>query len=297
MSDSIQLTSASGYNTSMMSFSEPFTGAIPGSNLQYKRISILTQYPDGSQGPLILPTERVFSFGVSENIDQGSGKVNGYTLPLCLWNRDGPTKNEKEWTTTFDNIVERCKDHVLENREELGQYELERSDLKKLNPLYWKREKGKIVEGTGPTLYAKLIVSKKQEKIISEFYDQDNRDIDPLSLKQKYCTTKAAVKIESIFIGTKISLQVKICEAEIKLMQSGIPRLMRQKADTRVLAAKQNINNPLEGEEEGNNGDDNEDDNGDYNGDIQADTEEEEEEKPKKIVRRKVKKAVRKSGV
>ena len=34
----------------------------------------------------------------------------------------------------------------------IEKYDLEKADLKKLNPLYWKREQGKIVEGRGPTL-------------------------------------------------------------------------------------------------------------------------------------------------
>ena len=289
MSDSTQLTSASGYDTSMMRFSEPVSGSIPNSTpaISFQRINISTEYPDGSSGDLILPTERVFSFGVSENVSMDTGKVNGYVLPLCLWNRDGPTKEEKEWSDTFNAIVEKCKDHLLENREEVGQYDLERNDLKRLNPLYWKRDKGKIVKGTGPTLYAKLIVSKKQNKIITQFYDTDNNDLDPLTLLQKYCTVKSAVKIESIFIGNKISLQVKIFEAEVKLMQSGIRRLMRPKANPRVLATTPAVNNPLNEENE------NEDDD---SGDIPVESEEEKEAevKPKKVVKRKVRRVVRK---
>ena len=100
------------------------------------------------------------------------------------------------------------------------------ADLKKLNPLYWKKDKGKIVEGTGPTLYAKLISSKKHNKILSMFFNMDGDSIDPLSLLGKYCYSKAAVKIESIFIGNKISLQVKLYEAEIELMDSGMKPLM-----------------------------------------------------------------------
>ena len=70
----------------------------------------------------------------------------------------------------------------------LRRYELEGSDLKRLNPLYWKKDKGKVVEGVGPTLYAKLIYSKKSDKILTLFSDShDNSDIDPMSLFGKYC--------------------------------------------------------------------------------------------------------------
>ena len=53
----------------------------------------------------------------------------------------------------------------------------------------------------------------------------------------KYCFTTAAIKIESIFIGSKISLQVKLYEAVIEPQSSGMKRLLaRPKAhNSRVL--------------------------------------------------------------
>lgn len=221
-----QLTSAMGYNTDQMTFSDPQHCSIPNTMISYKRIVIGTKNPDGTYGDLILPTEELFSFGLGENTNMETGKVNGYTLPLCLWDRMNPTKEQKEWTNTFDKIVEKCKDHILEVREEIEQYNLERSDLKKLNPLYWKRERGKIVEGTGPTLYLKLIVSKKENKIISNFYDSEGEYVDPMTLKGKYCFAKCAVKFESIFIGNKISLQVKLYESVVRLVDTGMKRLL-----------------------------------------------------------------------
>jgi len=240
MSENTQLTTASGYDTKRMIFSEPQVGSIPNSipQISYKRITISTRNPDETCGDLIIPTSRLFSFGVSENTNPETKKVNGYVMPLCLYNRDGPSKEEKAFVETFNNIVERCKDHLVENREEIEMYELEKRDLKKLNPLYWKREKGKIVPGTGPTLYVKLIVSKKQNKIVSMFYNHNDEPVDPLKLLGKYCYATSAIKIESIFIGNKISLQVKLYECEVKLMETGMRRLMRPKGQRRVLNAQ-----------------------------------------------------------
>lgn len=235
-----QLTPASGYDVDRMIFSEPQEGTIPNSKpeIKFKRINISTRNEDGSVGELILPTERLFSFGVSENLSQETKEVNGYVMPLCLWNRDGVSKPEKQWSDTFDAIVEKCKDHLVTNREEIEHYDLERNDLKKLNPLYWKKEKGKVVEGTGPTLYAKLMVSKKQDnKIITEFFKKGSGEtLNGMDLLGKYCYATGAVKIESIFIGSKISLQVKLYECEVELMQRGTKKLLpRPKASTRVL--------------------------------------------------------------
>ena len=253
MSDNTQLTSATGYDVSRMKFSEPQTGTIPNSvpPIIYKRINISTMNEDGSFGELIIPTEQVFTFGVGENTNPDSGKVNGYVMALCLWNRDGPTKAEKEWSDTFDKIVEKCKDHLLENKENIEQYTLERNDLKKLNPLYWKREKGKIVEGTGPTLYAKLIVSKKQNKIVTMFFDFEGSTIDPLSLLGKYGYVKGAIKVESIFIGNKISLQVKLYEAEVKLMDTGMKRLLSNKPVSVKKVTSSSGANPMQDDAKG----------------------------------------------
>lgn len=250
-----QLIDPSNYDASHMIFSEPASGSIPGGgpSISFQRINISTRNSDGSFGELVIPTGRLFSFGVSENTSPDTGKVNGWTLPLCLWSRDGASKEEKEWTDTFNNIVGKCVDHILENKEELDKYDLERSDLKKFNPLYWKKEKkivnGKpqlvVADGTGPTLYSKLIYSKKNEKFVTKFFDKDDQPIDPLDLIGKYCYTTAAVKIESIFVGNKISLQVKLYEAVVEPVQSGMKRLLRPKAQSTLIQASRNTDAPV----------------------------------------------------
>jgi hypothetical protein len=258
MSDNTQLTTAKGYDVKNMIFSAPQQGSIPNSvpAINYRRISISTKNPDGTIGELILPTSQLFSFGVSENTNPETGKVNGYVMPLCLWNRDGATEEEKAWSETFDKVVEACKEHIVANREEIEQYDLAMTDLKKFNPLYYKREKGKIVEGTGPTLYAKLIVSKKQNKIVSMFYDGNGDEVDPLSLLGKYCYSKAAVKIESIFIGNKISLQVKLYECEVKLMDTGMKRMMKKRPEGQQQVIVSKNSKPLGDKKEADSDDD-----------------------------------------
>ena len=244
VNEKTQLTSASGYDTARLRFSKPIAGTIPNSTpaINYKRINITTLNEDGTEGGLIIPTEKCFSFGVGENINPETGLPSGYSFPICLYNRDGATKAEKEWVETFERIVEAAKKHLIKNREEIDKYDLEMAELKKLNPLYWKRDKvtKQLIKDAGPTLYAKLLSSKKSEKIVTNFYDLETGDsIDALSLIGKYCTAVAAIKIESIFIGNKISLQVKLYECDVKPLLSSMPRLLaapapRPEADTKV---------------------------------------------------------------
>ena len=259
-SENTQLTPPAGYDTSRMIFSEPVSGTIPQSTpkIEFKRINISTRNEDGTVGELILPTERLFSFGVSENTSQETGKVNGYTFPLCLWNRDGATTAEKAWTNTFTKIIDTCVSHLVENREEIEMFELTRADLTKskggLDPLYWKKEKavndkGKTVlrrvPGTGPTLYTKLIFSKKSNKFLSQFFDTNDEPLNALDLMGKYCYSQAAIKIESIFIGSRISLQVKLYEAVVEPTSTGMKRLLgRPKAHSKVLEHKSNTSAP-----------------------------------------------------
>jgi hypothetical protein len=266
--ENTQLTKVQGYNPkTQMVFSEPIAGSVPNSTpkIEFKRININTKNSDGTIGELILPTERLFSYGVSENLSQESGKITGYTFPLCMYTRDSPTQEEIEWVDTFDKIIENCIDHLVENSSEIELFELQRSDLTKakggLNPMYWRKETVKDeetgkkilknVEGQGPTLYTKLIFSKKNDKFLTDFFDSSDQPINATDLMGKYCYANAAVKVESIFMsGTgKLSLQIKLYEAVVELMKTGKQRLLaRPRATSKVLAAKStdNTSNLLE---------------------------------------------------
>lgn len=241
----VQLTHANDYKSTNLIFQEPVSGAIPNSSISFQRIPIKIKYPDGKYGDLILPTETLFSFGVSETLNPMTQQVNGYTLPLCLHNRDGVTDAEKKWVAVFQEIVEQCKNHVIANRNKFpGKYDLEMSELKKFcsSSFYWKRDPhtGEN-DPQGPTLYPKLIVSKKDgnEVIKSLFYDADTQEpLDPMLLKKKYCYATSAVKIESIFIGSKISLQIKLWETELSLLDKGITRLLRPGSATKKVEEK-----------------------------------------------------------
>lgn len=242
---STQLINASSYDTNNMRFSEPIPGSIPDSKpaITYKRINISTVNDDGTVGDLVMATSKVYSFGVSENTNQETGKVNGFVMPLVLYDRNGPTQEQKDFVSTFNSIVDTCKKYIYEHREDLEQYDLEMNDLKKLNPLYYKKDKGKVIEGSAPTLYAKLIVSKKQgEKVITVFFNEDSGDsVNALDLLGKHCYARGAIKFESIFIGNKISLQVKLYECQVTLIDFGHKRLLqRPSADSRVLNETKN---------------------------------------------------------
>ena len=230
-----QLTTASGYDTSRMRFLDPVPGSIPESKpaITYKRIPIETVYDDGSTGPLIISTEECYSFGIGENTSIDTGKTNGFVIPLVLYSRTGATPLEKAFVETVNNIIDKCKEYLCENKDQLDLYDLEPTDLKKLNPIYLKKEKGKVVEGSSPTLYAKLIVSKKQgEKIVTVFsHSETGEALNPLDFLGKKCRAIAAIKFESIFIGggNKISVQIKAYECQLTPIETGFKSVLQKR--------------------------------------------------------------------
>jgi hypothetical protein len=228
--DNTQLTSAFGYDVNNMRFRKPVDGSILNDTVKFKRIAIGTRNPDGTLGELVIPTLQVYSFGLSENVNPQSMKTDGYSLSLCLYSKDNASDEQKKWVETFNAVVEHVKKYLLDHKDDIEKYELEPADLKKLNPLYYKKDKGKIVEGTGPTLYAKVMQNKKNNSITTPFCDENGNDLDPLSLLGKRCYATAAIKFEGVFIGSRISLQVKVYEAKVKLIDSAPRRFLQSMA-------------------------------------------------------------------
>lgn len=240
MSD-IQLTSAKGYNVNNIIFSKPQAGGLKDTSVKFRRIYLSTKYPDGTEGDLIISTPRIFSFGVVENVSpEDKNKINGFVFPLVLFNKDGASDDEKIFLDTFNKIINHAKKHLLDHKKELKLPSLDESDLKKFNPIFYKKDKetGDIADDALPTLYLRLALSKKDgvDKILSSFYDKrTGDDLNAMDLLKKYCWTTAAIKFESIFLGSKISFQAKLYEADIELLNSGKKRLLpRPKAQLSV---------------------------------------------------------------
>ena len=226
--DNTQLTIVNGFKVSNIVFGKAREGTIPNTPVTFKRLPIGVRNPDGTLGEFVLETPECYSFGLSENTKMDTGKPDGFTLSLCLYNRENPTDEQKKWVDTFNSIVEHIKEYLVNNRDEIGKYELEMGDLKKLNPLYYKKEKGKIVDGAGPVLYPKVIENKKTNSISTPFLDKSGNDIHPMTVLNKHCYAKAAIKFEGVFVGAKLSLQIKVYEAEVRLIDTGIKRLLRK---------------------------------------------------------------------
>ena len=232
-----------------MVFLEPrsSTFTIGEKTLTYYRVYINTRNQGGNSN-LILATPEVFSFGLASNKDEDAQKQEKYSLCLCLRNKNEPTPEQEEFVKTLKKIIDKCIEHFMQIRKTVKKLDTTEPELRKvkegISPLcFTVDDDGQIKNG--PTLYAKLITknpdkSKDQTtpQIISKFYDANDVDVsgkervlaNPLDLLNKKCYVRAALKIESIFIGAKIRIQVKLHEALVSVISSEPERLLLSSA-------------------------------------------------------------------
>lgn len=214
---------------------------------QYRRIDLSYKNDDGTIGELVMSTPSIVtSYGVCEIKGMNVGtedSVSGYQLPLVLYNHGGATPEQKEFVAAFESISDYCRNYVVQNSYKLSKKNMDvmKDQSNKFNPLWYKKiikknDKGEDVGDEpdverGPTLYGKLIVKKKMEnkgfEFVTRFRDMDSgSEINPLTLIGKRCDARAVIKFESIFIGTKTTLQVKVREAIIRVVDSTFRSLL-----------------------------------------------------------------------
>ena len=155
--------------------------------------------------------------------NQDTGKLVGYSIPVCLWSRDSEPNNKEQAFFDVINNVKTISHHHLEN--EYG------PDLASSlsSPFYYKqieytdkkgKKRTKVDESSAPVLYAKLIYSEKTNKILSLFKGKRGRDLNPFKYINQYCNVKLALIIEGIFISkTVTSLQIKVHECYVKQLE------------------------------------------------------------------------------
>ena len=216
----MQLSSYDHLTPENIIFNEAKEFKVKDSKIKYKRIPIEVKYPNGKKGPLIIETPLLFSFGVNEKKNQETGKLVGYSLPVCLWSNDSePNEKEKAF---FDVINDVMRIFSLHLESEYG------ADLASSlsSPLCYKqveytdkkgKKKTKIDSSAAPVLYAKLIYSEKLKKILSLFKTKGNKDLNPFKYIGQYCNVRMALLIEGIYMSkTVTSLQIKVHECYVK---------------------------------------------------------------------------------
>lgn len=224
---------------------EAVKSQIPGSTLSFYRLLLSIRNPDGTVGDVIIDLDRSYSFGVSESRDLATNNLNGYTLSISMYERDGATEKQVRSVQFINCLSDVIKDYLLteEGKASVENWDLEAALLKKVNPLYFKRDKGKIVEGSSPTFYPKLMYYKaskdkngkeREARIGTKFYLEDEVDengdaqeVNPLEFLGVRCHATPAIKFENVYVAGKVSMQCKVYEANVKAAESGPKRLLK----------------------------------------------------------------------
>ena len=158
----MQLSSYENITQDNIIFNEAKEFKVKDSKIKYKRIPIEIKYPNGKKGALVIETPLLFSFGVNEKKNQETGKLVGYSMPVCLWSKDSvPNPKELSFFETLSNVVSMCRYH-------LGSEYGEDYASSLSSPFYYKqieytdkkgKKKTKVDESSALVLYAKLIYS------------------------------------------------------------------------------------------------------------------------------------------
>ena len=109
----MQLSSFKNVNEDNFVFHSAKKFKIPNCKMKYERIKIEMKLPDKKTTPLVVSTPIFFSFGLSERKVQETNKINGYSIPVCLWKKDAePNQKETNFLNIIKKVQELCQDHL-----------------------------------------------------------------------------------------------------------------------------------------------------------------------------------------
>lgn len=112
----MQLTSYENLTKENILFQEAREYKVKDSKFKYQRVKIETKFLNGKNQRWFNNRDAVcFSFGVNEKKSQETDKLVGFSIPVCLWEKDGqPNENKKAFFEAISKITEICQQH-LEN--------------------------------------------------------------------------------------------------------------------------------------------------------------------------------------
>ena len=258
-----QPTSIEDFDVNNLVFDEPLFGQIPNQPIKYHTVNIGYRNPDKTVGELVFELRDYSSFGITENRDAKTEELQGYSVGISFGEyNQKPSDYDLKAVEVLDSIVESSKDHLLkpEVYKACKLKELYRTDLRNIAPHAQKKDKTteEIIEDSLFSIYPKLMWTKEKEyidektgekkivpsKFKTELWDDDeaqlgNRvNLDPLECIGKRCRIRAFVKVDRIFVGSKIKLQLKLYAAGLSIQKqeqkSGYKSLFRFNAPRQI---------------------------------------------------------------
>ena len=209
----MQLSSFENMSEDNIVFQTAKKHKVPNSKIKYQRIKIERKLSNGKTTPLVVETPFLFSFGINERKDQETNKISGYSIPVCLWQKDAePNKKETNFFNIINKVFDLCQNHLSREHGENEATSL--SDVLYYKQVEYIDQKGKSKKKkdktSAPVLYVKLIYSSDTKKFSELFRVKGKKEVKPLDYKDKYFNTRMAIIFDSIYLGrNSVSIQVK----------------------------------------------------------------------------------------
>lgn len=194
--------------------------------LSGKRINILYKAEDGVEYPLIVAPKgcMFYSFGVQDDSFPGFSNKSSKSMCISISVEEGKDTNENAFCANVHAIYDHCKQYIIKHSKEVGiKVSKDTIDDMFKHPLKEFTRSG----STTMRMYAKLIVSNKDAKVWTTFYDTKQNRIDPKSLEGVQCRIYPAILFGSLYFwsGSRASLQCKLSEAVVEIVDRATPSL------------------------------------------------------------------------
>ena len=211
-----RLTNYENFKPENINFGVTRFGNVPGKDVSYEMVPITIEHNEsGDYGSLLIKTEKCFTFGAQQNLDKETGELTGWSLPIAMYDRLEPTEEQRKWVGKFNEIVECCKDFLVDH------YDFDRKQLTNFgNCMWWAKDDAT----RGPTLYSKIITGKKSKRFDTKFRmvkDLKNNTDEGVPITKEELVDNynviAVMMIDSIYVcGKNASLRVKVYEAMVE---------------------------------------------------------------------------------
>jgi hypothetical protein len=242
-----ELLDLNGFDAKRIHFDSPSEMEIQQGNkvIKYYNINIGSKNDSGIGEFIFNIPFQTHSFGIEE-FQNEQGIATNHGVSLSIVDAANPTKEQLEFVQEFSKVVDTIKDHVLSIKKEIKKPTLDRSDLKKFNPMYQSLDEDGNPKGNSWYFSPKLMERKRYNDdgsftidIQTKFYEEDKFDesgepleISPLEfVGKKHFKFRGAIKIDKIYVGSKITLQCKIYDGAVQTVTSERKRLTTFKTE------------------------------------------------------------------
>uniref|UniRef100_A0A7I4FVT3 Helicase C-terminal domain-containing protein n=1 Tax=Physcomitrium patens TaxID=3218 RepID=A0A7I4FVT3_PHYPA len=191
-----------------------------------KRVGISYKAENGIEYPLILAPKgcMFYSFGIQDDSFSGSSNKGSKSMCISIGVEDNKDTNENAFCANVHAIYDRCKEYIMKHPKDVGiKVSKDTIDDMFKHPLKEFTKDGI----TTMRMYAKLIVSNKDSKVWTTFYDTKQNKVDAKSLEGVHCRMYPALLFDSLYFwsGSRASLQCKLSEAVVELVDRATPSL------------------------------------------------------------------------